>query len=508
MYSRTMKTRVTVVTLSNPYIGGLGMFVETAARRPVQGLEPKRDMEGVYADRKSHRMLALALCALALLLIGGMTTDVYAQGSTDSSVTLTWTAPGDDGSVGTASLYDLRYSLSPINAGNFNSATAVSGVPAPQAAGANESFTVSGLTPNTTYYFAIKTADENNNWSTISNIVSRATSQESYAPSIVADLSAGSATESSITLAWTAPGDDGSVGTASQYDIRYSTSPITGANWASATQVSGEPTPQVAGSSESFVVTGLTAGTTYYFAIMTADEVPNWSGLSNVVGHSTASDITPPASINDLAAITGPDYGSIALVFTSTGADGLYGMATAYEIRVHDQLITDLNWNTATLITNSPAPLPAGSSENIVIDSLVPGQVYFVGLKVWDGASNASSISNISSAEANVNLTLNTGDDDGTLPDNFHLEQNYPNPFNPSTVIAYELPHTTPVTLAVYNIHGQQIKTLVQGVQPSGTHEVIWNGDNDEGARVATGVYFYRLATAGFSETKKMVFVK
>jgi hypothetical protein len=484
------------------------MFVETAARRPVQGQSQKRDMDGANFGRKSHLMLVLALCTFALLLVGGLSADVYAQSSTDSSVTLTWTAPGDDGSVGTATQYDLRYSLSPINASNFNAATAVTGLPSPQPAGSSESFTVPGLTPNTTYYFAIKTADENNNWSAISNIVSRATSQEAYSPSNIADLSAGSATENSITLSWTAPGDDGDVGTASQYDIRYSTSPITMANWGSATQVSGEPTPQSAGSSESFVVTGLTEGTTYYFAIRTADEVPNWSGLSNVVGHSTASDTTPPASVTDLAAITGPDYGSIALVFTSTGADGLYGMATAYEIRVHDQLITDLNWNTATLITNPPAPKPAGSSENIVIDSLAPGQTYFVGLKVWDAAGNASSISNISFAEANVDLSLGTGGDGGTLPDEFHLQQNYPNPFNPSTVIEYDLPQATQVNLSIYNVHGQHVKTLAQGEQVGGTHQVTWNGDNDEGARVATGVYFYRLMTTGFSETKKMVFVK
>ncbi len=106
-------------------------------------------------------------------------------------------------------------------------------------------------------------------------------------------------TATSVTLHWTAPGDDSTSGTAAQYDIRYSTSPITLANWDSATQVTGEPSPQVAGSAESFTVNGLNPSTTYYFAIRAADEVPNWSGLSNVISVQT-NDNEPPAAISDL----------------------------------------------------------------------------------------------------------------------------------------------------------------------------------------------------------------
>jgi len=106
-------------------------------------------------------------------------------------------------------------------------------------------------------------------------------------PDAVTDLTVSESTINSVTLIWTAPGDDGNVSTASTYDIRYSTSEITDANWASATQCTGEPAPQSAGSTESFVVTGLSAGTTYYFALKTANEVPNWSDLSNVPSGTT-----------------------------------------------------------------------------------------------------------------------------------------------------------------------------------------------------------------------------
>jgi phosphodiesterase/alkaline phosphatase D-like protein len=114
------------------------------------------------------------------------------------------------------------------------------------------------------------------------------------------ELMAMPASATSITLTWTSPGDDSVTGTAAQYDIRYSTSLITTANFASATQVSGETAPKIAGSAETFTVTGLTPSTNYYFAIKTADEVPNWSGISNVVSISTLDNV-PPAAIKNLA---------------------------------------------------------------------------------------------------------------------------------------------------------------------------------------------------------------
>ncbi len=219
-------------------------------------------------------------------------TNLAAGSPTSSSLTLTWTAPGDDGNTGTATSYDIRYSTSTITAGNFSSATQVSGVPAPQVAGTNQSVTVTGLSASTTYYFAMKTADEVPNWSGLSNVPSATTSAaaDTTPPAAVTNLATSNPTASSITLTWTAPGDDGNTGTATSYDIRYSTSTINTSNWASATQVSGEPTPLVAGTNQSMTITGLTANTTYYFAIKTSDEVPNTSALSNIASGTTSSN--------------------------------------------------------------------------------------------------------------------------------------------------------------------------------------------------------------------------
>ncbi|MBI5004677.1 MAG: DNRLRE domain-containing protein [Candidatus Lloydbacteria bacterium] len=217
--------------------------------------------------------------------------DLALSSPSNSAITVSWTAPGDDASTGTAASYDLRYSTSAITSGNFSSATAVTGEPTPLVAGTSQSMTVTGLSPSTTYYFAIKTSDEVPNTSAISNVPSLATTAtpDTTAPSAVSDLAASGATASSVLLSWTAPGDDASTGTATSYEIRYSTSNITDGNYSGATQVSGEPAPQAAGASQSMTVTGLSPSTTYYFAIKTSDEVPNASAISNVPSLATTA---------------------------------------------------------------------------------------------------------------------------------------------------------------------------------------------------------------------------
>ncbi len=115
-------------------------------------------------------------------------------------------------------------------------------------------------------------------------------------PGEIIDLALSGATESSIILTWSAPGDDGMVGIAASYDVRYSTAVITDLNWASAVQASGEPTPSISDTIETMIVLGLSAGTAYYFAIKTSDEVPNESGLSNAPSLATQSAISTCAA--------------------------------------------------------------------------------------------------------------------------------------------------------------------------------------------------------------------
>jgi hypothetical protein len=101
-------------------------------------------------------------------------------------------------------------------------------------------------------------------------------------PAAVATLKAIAVTSTSVTLHWIATGDDGSVGTATSYELRYATTPITAGTWAGAIPVAGVPDPAPAGIPQTWTVAGLSVPTRYYFALVVKDEVPNASGLSNV----------------------------------------------------------------------------------------------------------------------------------------------------------------------------------------------------------------------------------
>lgn len=102
--------------------------------------------------------------------------DLSVSGTTASTATLEWTAPGDDGDEGRASAYDIRYSQGLITELNWSAASVAAGEPTPSTANAGESFTITGLAPETRYFFALKTEDDESNWSAISNVDSGVTS--------------------------------------------------------------------------------------------------------------------------------------------------------------------------------------------------------------------------------------------------------------------------------------------------------------------------------------------
>ena len=98
--------------------------------------------------------------------------------------------------------------------------------------------------------------------------------------------------------------------------------------------------------------------------------------------------------------------------------------------------------------------------------------------------------------------------DEVRLPKQYKLVQNFPNPFNPVTAINFELPVTSQVTLEVYNLLGQKVATLVNEFREAGAHTVVWDGRNELGQSVSTGLYLYRIDAGDFSATKKMIMLK
>jgi hypothetical protein len=95
-----------------------------------------------------------------------------------------------------------------------------------------------------------------------------------------------------------------------------------------------------------------------------------------------------------------------------------------------------------------------------------------------------------------------------TTPTEFALLQNYPNPFNPETTIKYNLAEGAGVSLRIYNIVGQVVRTLVAENQTAGRYQVRWDGTDDRGSSVSSGIYFYQVAAGQFKDVKRLMLLK
>ena len=126
-----------------------------------------------------------------------------------------------------------------------------------------------------------------------------------------------------------------------------------------------------------------------------------------------------------------------------------------------------------------------------------------------DGDNKGSAEWDIGAYEYGVGTTrVGEIDKKNIFVKDFHLKQNYPNPLNPETNIIYQIPKTTRVIIKIYNILGQEVRTLVDKIQSIGRYELRWDGKNTLGRTVDSGVYFYQLKTKDFIETKKMILIK
>jgi hypothetical protein len=99
-------------------------------------------------------------------------------------------------------------------------------------------------------------------------------------------------------------------------------------------------------------------------------------------------------------------------------------------------------------------------------------------------------------------------DDFSQVPVGFTLEQNYPNPFNPATTIRYQLPKAAHVVLKIYNLSGQEVRTLINARQPAGANAVVWDGRDESGKEVSSGIYVYRLQAGESVQSRKLSFVR
>ncbi|MCD6115977.1 T9SS type A sorting domain-containing protein [bacterium] len=149
-------------------------------------------------------------------------------------------------------------------------------------------------------------------------------------------------------------------------------------------------------------------------------------------------------------------------------------------------------------------------SEYDVID-IEEGKTYYFAVASYDSWGNVSELSpEIKWISGQASKPTGIDEDGKIQPENFALSQNFPNPFNPMTTISYTLKRPGEVRLTVYNIYGQTVKTLVNEYSQSAgeKREVVWNGKDENGNSVTSGVYLYSLIVNGEIETKRMIFNK
>lgn len=144
---------------------------------------------------------------------------------------------------------------------------------------------------------------------------------------------------------------------------------------------------------------------------------------------------------------------------------------------------------------------PSGSWDN---GGVRAGPVLFDGttFHMWYSSNG------IGYATSTLETSIDDEDSESAIPLAFTLHQNYPNPFNPETRISYDVAKQSHVRLRITNLQGQQVRTLVNEDNPVGCYEVTWDGKDDHGQRVASGVYLYRLESKDFIQTRKMILLQ
>ena len=142
---------------------------------------------------------------------------------------------------------------------------------------------------------------------------------------------------------------------------------------------------------------------------------------------------------------------------------------------------------------------------NIVFMENANEHIFFIS-PPGQGATN--SFTTTSNDTFDVSVPVSVAESGESVPADYRLLGNYPNPFNPSTTIRYTLAGSSEVTLAIYNLRGESVRTLVNGFQAAGEQSAVWNGKDDAGEAVASGVYVVRLLAGPFSDARKITLAK
>ena len=223
--------------------------------------------------------------------------------------------------------------------------------------------------------------------------------------------------------------------------------------------------------------------------------VPGGNGLVESQMHAYRNDVAgqniPPTAPSSLLALVQPDS-SILLSWTAANDDHTPSAALTYDLEIFQNNIP------VTIPSRVPQPGNLSAVTQWILEGLPDGH-YAWTVRAVDNAYNGGQI-----AQGDFNIGIVSGTEPGDeIPKQFALSKNYPNPFNPTTTFTFTLPKQSKVELVVYDLNGQLITKLVNGIRQAGKHEVRWDASN-----FASGTYFVRILTAEFTKTQKVLLMK
>ncbi len=302
-------------------------------------------------------------------------------------------------------------------------------------------------------------------------------------PGTIRDLQIASRADSTVTLTWTAVGDDCTrVRAATRYEMRYSETAPTGNRdwewWDTAKLIEPVPTPGAPSAREMFTIKGLIPERQYYFAVNAYDEANNFAPSIAMV-----TSVTTPVELMAFTAI--PLGTRVDLSWRTASESSNYGFA------LERRLEGEAAWQQIAFIKGHGTTNIAQSYGYSDGDAK-PGRIEYRLKQIdLDGRFAWSEP---------VTITF-------AAPAVWALAQNYPNPFNPVTTIRYQIPagSTGRVELTLYDLLGRRIRRLVQEEARAGYYQIDWDGRDDQGQMTSSGVYMYILSSPDQHMVRKMI---
>ncbi len=248
-------------------------------------------------------------------------------------------------------------------------------------------------------------------------------------------------------------------------------------------------------SSDSYALSGLTQGSPYYWQVRSRSASDNslvsaWSTL--------AWFMTSPGASEAVVPIAGNPIGGSPINGNSTTLSWVIAAPSTSTLNYEVQYSKQKDFSNAVTLSGL-------ADNNVTISNLDNETTYYWRVLSKTDSGNTSSYS-ASAAFKTINVT--SVEKENVIPKEFSLSQNYPNPFNPTTAIVYAIPKNTFVSIKIYNMLGQEVKTLVNSQMQAGTYTVQWNGDNEAGQHVTSGAYIYRIVAGNNVAVRKMLLIK